>query len=99
VAIRSDGGPYDLSAVAIVGTTDVRNAQSFGVYLKGITGGGSVTIEASPDGGLTWVAIGAARTADVMVTVTDLWDYVRLNVGTGKASATGWVKRLVNGYV
>ena len=94
-----DGGPFDLSATAQVGQTDVRNCSSFSVYLKGITGGGSVSIEGSPDGGLTWVAIGAARTTDILVTVTDLWDYVRLNVGTGKASATGWIKRLVNAYV
>jgi hypothetical protein len=82
-----------------VGQTDVRQCTSFSVYLKGITGGGSVTIEGSPDNGLSWVAIGTARTADVMVTVTDAWDFVRLNVGTGKASATGWIKRLVQVYV
>jgi hypothetical protein len=99
MAIRQDAGSYSLAAVAAVGLTDVRNCSAFGIYLKGISGGGSVTIEASPDEGATWVAIGAARTTDVMVTVTDMWDYVRLNVGTGKASATGWIKKLVGTYV
>jgi hypothetical protein len=100
MAVRADVGPADLSASATqVGQTDVRNCTIFSVYLKGITGGGSVTIEGSPDNGATWVAIGAARTTDVLVTVTDLWDYVRFNVTTGKASATGWVKRMVAAYV
>lgn len=94
---KPDAATLDLSAAATVGPVDVSNSRQFTVHLVGITGGGSVTVQYSPDGGTTWIAEGAARTADTgasPINVTALWDMVRIVVGTGKASAFAVVRRL-----
>jgi hypothetical protein len=84
-----------LANTGIKGPVDVSACKVFTVHLVGIAGGGSVTIEASSDDGSTWIAQGAARTADVAVDFSTLWDAIRVNVGTAKAGAKAYIKRMV----
>ncbi len=63
------------------------------LYLAGTFGGGTVTLEASPDGGTTWVVVdGSAWTSAVVANIEFRWTALRLTLtGATSPSITWWM--------
>lgn len=63
------------------------------LYLAGTFGGGTVTVEGSPDGGTTWVAVqGYSYTSASIVNIAFRWTAIRLTLsGAVGPSLTWWV--------